>query len=432
LAGCEAAWQAAERGVEVLLYEMRPGRMTAAHQTGLLAELVCSNSLKSAAPDTASGLLKEEMEILGSLILRCAREAAVAAGTALAVDRREFARLVTEAIETHRRITLVREEVLALPEEPAIVATGPLTSDALAEQLAVVTGRKHLYFYDALAPIVAAESLRLEVIFEGSRRDEGEGTYLNCPLNEEEYSRFYEALVSAERVGLREFEREAYFEGCLPIEEIARRGRMTLAYGPMRPVGLVDPRTGERPYAVVQLRPENRERTMYNLVGFQTSLKFGEQERVFRMIPGLERAEFLRYGQIHRNTYLNAPAVLDPWLRLRGREHLFVAGQLVGVEGYVESCMTGLVCGINAARVQGGEEPVLPPEETMCGALLRYLRETEPKDFAPMNANYGLLPPLEGVEGKPLKGSKHERRLAHRERALAAMAGFAEAVRGHR
>ncbi len=428
LAGAEAAWQAAERGADVTLYEMRPTRTTPAHQTDLLAELVCSNSLKSAAPDTASGLLKEEMDTLGSLVLGCARETAVPAGTALAVDREAFARRVTESISAHPRITLMREEVRRLPDSLAIIATGPLTSDALAAELAQVTGRKHLYFFDALSPTFAADSLNLDVIFEGSRRDEGEGDYLNCPLTEEQYDRFYQALVTAERVRLRPFEEGAYFEACLPVEEIARRGRLSLAFGPMRPVGLVDLRTGKRPFAVVQLRPENRERTMFSPVGFQTSLMYPEQERVFRLIPGLENAQFLRHGQIHRNTYLNAPVVLDESLRLRARPHLFCAGQLVGVEGYVESCLTGLLCGINAARTLQGHEPVLPPPETMSGALLRYLRETSPKDFQPMNANYGLLPALETADGKPLKGSKQDRRLAHRTRSLAAMQAFLDCL----
>lgn len=449
LAGCEAAWQAAEHGLRVTLYEMRPARTTPAHQTDLLAELVGSNSLKSATADCAPGLLKEEMAMLESLVLRCARQAALPAGDALAVDRAIFARAVTEAISSHPRIEVVRQEIVRLPDLTAIIATGPLTSPSLAAELSLLTGRKHLYFFDACSAVVSADSLDMSTVFEGSRRPaastdsggpsravesgEGEEPCLNCPLTEEHYDGFYTALLSAEQLPLPPFERGAHFEAHLPIEEIARRGRLSLARGPMRAVGLIDPRTGEQPFAVVQLRPENRERTAFSLVGFQTALTAAEQERVFRLIPGLERARFLRYGQVHRSIYLNAAGVLDEFLRLRARLNLFCAGQLVGVEGYLEACLTGLLCGINAPRILQGGQPVLPPPETMSGALLRYLQQTAPKDFQPTNANYGLLPPVplpaaaaeeSGPPEAPRKDAKQERRLAHRSRALAAMQDF--------
>lgn len=395
LAGCEAAWQAAQLGVPVLLYEMRPKFMTPAHKTDKLAELVCSNSLRSDLLDKPAGLLKEEMRRLGSLIIRCADRAALQGGGALTVDRERFAQLVTEAIENHPLITVVREVVTEIPETgPVVIATGPLTHDALAEKIRNLIGSDFLYFYDAVSPIVDAETIDYEKCFWGSRyRDEP--AYLNCPMTEEQYRKFWEALVSAEKHEPHEFEKAIFFEGCLPIEEMARRGYLTLAYGPLRPTGLIDPRTGKQPFAVVQLRPENAEMTMFNLVGFQTSLKWGEQKRVFRLIPGLENAEFLRYGYIHRNTYINSPIALKPTYQFKGRDDLFFAGQLTGVEGYIESAASGLIAGINAARLVRGEPLLVFPAETAIGALARYITTADPKHFAPMNVNFGLLPPLE-------------------------------------
>lgn len=395
LAGCEAAWQAAQLGVPVLLYEMRPKFMTPAHKTDKLAELVCSNSLRSDLLDKPAGLLKEEMRRLGSLIIRCADRAALQGGGALTVDRERFAQLVTEAIENHPLITVVREVVTEIPETgPVVIATGPLTHDALAEKIRNLIGSDFLYFYDAVSPIVDAETIDYEKCFWGSRyRDEP--AYLNCPMTEEQYRKFWEALVSAEKHEPHEFEKAIFFEGCLPIEEMARRGYLTLAYGPLRPTGLIDPRTGKQPFAVVQLRPENAEITMFNLVGFQTSLKWGEQKRVFRLIPGLENAEFLRYGYIHRNTYINSPIALKPTYQFKGRDDLFFAGQLTGVEGYIESAASGLIAGINAARLVRGEPLLVFPAETAIGALARYITTADPKHFAPMNVNFGLLPPLE-------------------------------------
>lgn len=395
LAGCEAAWQAAQLGVPVLLYEMRPKFMTPAHKTDKLAELVCSNSLRSDLLDKPAGLLKEEMRRLGSLIIRCADRAALQGGGALTVDRERFAQLVTEAIENHPLITVVREVVTEIPETgPVVIATGPLTHDALAEKICNLIGSDFLYFYDAVSPIVDAETIDYEKCFWGSRyRDEP--AYLNCPMTEEQYRKFWEALVSAEKHEPHEFEKAIFFEGCLPIEEMARRGYLTLAYGPLRPTGLIDPRTGKQPFAVVQLRPENAEMTMFNLVGFQTSLKWGEQKRVFRLIPGLENAEFLRYGYIHRNTYINSPIALKPTYQFKGRDDLFFAGQLTGVEGYIESAASGLIAGINAARLVRGEPLLVFPAETAIGALARYITTADPKHFAPMNVNFGLLPPLE-------------------------------------
>ncbi|MGQ9461611.1 MAG: FADH(2)-oxidizing methylenetetrahydrofolate--tRNA-(uracil(54)-C(5))-methyltransferase TrmFO [Candidatus Fervidibacter sp.] len=395
LAGCEAAWQAAQLGVPVLLYEMRPKVMTPAHKTDKLAELVCSNSLRSDLLDKPAGLLKEEMRRLGSLIIRCADRAALQGGGALTVDRERFTQLVTEAVENHPLITVVREVVTEIPETgPVVIATGPLTHDALAGKIRNLIGSDFLYFYDAVSPIVDAETIDYEKCFWGSRyRDEP--AYLNCPMTEEQYRKFWEALVNAERHEPHEFEKAIFFEGCLPIEEMARRGYLTLAYGPLRPTGLIDPRPGKRPFAVVQLRPENTEMTMFNLVGFQTSLKWGEQKRVFRLIPGLENAEFLRYGYIHRNTYINSPIALKPTYQFKGRDYLFFAGQLTGVEGYIESAASGLIAGINAARLVRGEPLLVFPAETAIGALARYITTADPKHFAPMNINFGLLPPLE-------------------------------------
>ncbi|HEY75632.1 MAG TPA: FADH(2)-oxidizing methylenetetrahydrofolate--tRNA-(uracil(54)-C(5))-methyltransferase TrmFO [Thermoflexia bacterium] len=415
LAGSEAAWQAAERGVEVILYEMRPRRMTPAHVSGRLAELVCSNSLGSDLPDRAPGLLKAELRRLGSLILDCADVTRVPAGSALAVDRERFAEEVTRRIEAHPRIQVIREEVTEIPDGPTVIATGPLTSEPLAQAIAELTGEEYLYFYDAMAPIVAADSIDMSIAFRASRYGKGGADYINCPMTEEEYDRFVEALVTAERIPLRDFEREdpRFFEGCLPIEVLAARGRDALAYGPLRPVGLIDPRTGKRPYAVVQLRQDDLAGTLYNMVGFQTNLRYGEQERVFRMIPGLEEAEFVRYGQMHRNTFLNAPRLLEPTMAFRGRPGLFFAGQITGVEGYVGSVGSGWVAGVNAARFVLGQEPLVLPRTTMLGALCYYVSHADPATFQPMKANFGLLPPL-----SPSVRDKRRRYRAYMERAL--------------
>lgn len=438
LAGVEAAWQAAERGIEVDLYEMRPVRMTPAHVTDRLAELVCSNSLGSDLPDRAAGLLKAELRRLGSLVLACADAARVPAGEALAVDREAFAARVTEAIERHPRIRLIRQEVTAIPDGPAVIASGPLTSPLLAQAIAELTDTRYLYFYDAMAPIVYLDSINLDIAFRASRYSRGHeeaGDYLNCPLSQEEYERFVDELLAAERIELRDFEGDItegrvsaaacglepdrFFEGCLPIEVLATRGREALAFGPMRPMGLIDPRTGRRPYAVVQLRRDNLAGTLYNMVGFQTNLKWSEQKRVFRLIPGLENAEFARYGQMHRNTFLNAPMVLRPTLQFRGRDDLFFAGQITGVEGYVGNAGIGLVAGINAAWLLRGEAPVAFPAETMLGALCHYITHADPVGFQPMKANFGLLPPLEHPPRR-----KRERYAAYSERALRALEAF--------
>ena len=411
LAGCEATWQAAKRDVPVRLFEMRPTVRTPAHQTDRLAELVCSNSLKSESHEDASGLLKLEMQAFGSLTLASAQAHRVPAGSALAVDREAFASAVTRAIVSHPRIELVREEVSALPKDrPVIVASGPLTSDRLSLDLrqhfstflsphaAPPASGQLLYFYDAISPIVSADSINREVVFAAARYGVGGADYLNCPLTREEYQRFREALLAGDRYPLHDFERPKYFEGCLPIEEMAERGENTLRFGPMRPVGLRDPRTGTRPFAVVQLRQENRDPdgkpTMYNLVGFQTRLRRGDQVKVLHMVPGLERAEILRYGSIHRNTFITAPLLLDRTLQFRGETGVFFAGQLTGVEGYLESAATGLLAGINAVRLLGGQPLVCPPPTTMLGGLLHYLITATPTNFQPINANFGLLPPL--------------------------------------
>ncbi len=400
LAGSEAAWQAAQRGVHVRLFEMRPKKMTPAHRTDKFAELVCSNSLGAKAPDRALGLLKEEMRRLNSLILRAAEANALPAGGALAVDREGFAEMITEALSSHPNIEIIREEVTEIPQGPTIIATGPLTSDALAQRIMELTGEEYLYFYDALAPIVKADTIDMTICFRGSRYGRGEqeeGDYINCPFTKEEYYRFVEALLNAPRIELRDFEREdkRFFEACLPIEVIAERGLDALAFGPMGPVGLIDPRTGKRPYAVVQLRQDNVAGTLYNLVGFQTNITWGAQKKILRMIPGLERAEFVRFGQMHRNTFINAPVLLRPTLQFKGRDDLFFAGQITGTEGYVGSTMGGLVAGINAVRLMQGKPLLIFPRTTMIGALLHYITHASPEDFQPMKANFGLLPPLE-------------------------------------
>jgi methylenetetrahydrofolate--tRNA-(uracil-5-)-methyltransferase len=418
LAGAEAAWQAAQRNVNVLLYEMRPQRQTPAHVTDRLAELVCSNSLGSDLPDRAPGLLKTEIRRLDSLIMKAATAAAVPAGGALAVDRKKFAEVVTHHIETHPRIHLIREEVTRIPQSPAIVATGPLTSDALAGQLAAMSGKEYLYFYDALSPIVEADSINMDIAFRASRYgrgDQEDGDYINCPFSESEYHAFVQALRQAEPIELKQFEQEDpyFFEMCLPVEEIARRGDKSLAFGPMRPVGLTDPRTGRRPYAVIQLRQDNLAGTLYNIVGFQTNLRWPEQRRVFRMIPGLEKARFLRYGMMHRNTYINSPLLLRPTMQWHNRDDFFFAGQITGVEGYVGNAATGLLAGINAARYLHNEPMIILPPTTMLGGLCHYVTHAEPKDFQPMKANFGLMPPLE----KPIK-NKRARYQAYAERSL--------------
>ena len=413
LAGCEASWALAERGVSVTLYEMRPVVRTPAHQTDCLAELVCSNTFKSMEVRNAHGLLKAELRALGSLLLPCADEARVPGGSALAVDRTLFARAVQDRITSHPNITVVREEMAGLPEV-GVVATGPLTSQALANAIAQRLGVQSLAFYDSIAPVVAADSLDHSSLYRMSRYGKGDGDdYLNAPLNRAEYEAFIEALVAADQHAAHDFDDFAYFEGCLPIEEMARRGPETPRFGPMKPVGLPDPSTGREPHAVVQFRQEDRAGQMWNLVGFQTRLRIPEQRRVFGMIPGMADAEYLRYGSIHRNSYLNTPAVLTPFLTTRDNDQLFFAGQLTGVEGYTESLGTGLLGGINLARRLSGREPSLPPPSTMLGGLYRYLREADPQHFQPMNANFGLVEPL------PHKVKKAEKKDRLAERALA-------------
>jgi methylenetetrahydrofolate--tRNA-(uracil-5-)-methyltransferase len=396
LAGSEAAWQCARRGIAVRLYEMRPAKPTPAHQTSEFAELVCSNSLKSDSENTAPWLLKEEMRRAGSLLMQIARLCAVPAGHALAVDRAAFSARVTEAISREPRITVLREEVTRIdPHQITIIATGPLTSDSLSREIARLTGSSHLYFYDSISPIVEAESIDMSRVYLAARYDKGSADYINCPLTKEEYDRFYDALVAAQSVEEKDWEKLNYFEGCLPIEEIARRGRDTLRFGPMKPVGLKDPRTGRIPYAVVQLRKENLRADSYNLVGFQNHLKFGEQARVLRLIPGLESARFLRYGQIHRNTYINGPTVLRETLQMKLHANVFFAGQICGVEGYVESIATGLLAGLHASALASGAELLPPPRATAFGSLVHYVTQADAKTFQPANITFDLLPPLE-------------------------------------
>lgn len=424
LAGSEAAWQAAEGGLTVHLFEMRPERQTPAHETGHLAELVCSNSLGSTLIHKAPGLLKAELRGLGSLILACAEATAVPAGSSLAVDRDHFALLVSERVAAHPRIQIVRQEVTALPQQPVIVATGPLTSAALAAELQVLSGEDYLYFYDAVSPIVDAETIDMTIAFRQSRYDRGErqeGDYINCPMTREEYDRFVATMLEAETISLKRFEREDphFFEGCMPVETLAARGAKALAFGPMRPVGLIDPRTGKRPYAVVQLRQDNVAGSLYNIVGFQTNLKWGEQRRVLRLIPGLQEASFLRYGMLHRNTYINAPRLLQPTLQYRNRADLFFAGQITGVEGYMGNAGTGLLAGLNAARMLNGRAPLILPTQTMLGALAHYVTHADPRDFQPMKANFGLFaPPQQRL-------SKGERARWYSTRALTSLRRFA-------
>jgi methylenetetrahydrofolate--tRNA-(uracil-5-)-methyltransferase len=415
LAGVEIVNVLNKAGVKVLLYEMRPVRMTPAHKTPYFGELVCSNSLKSTEITDASGLLKEEMKRLGSIIIHVAIKTSVPAGKALAVNRNEFAIGITRIIESMKNVEIVRSEIREIPDErPCVIASGPLTSDDLAESIRRFLGEDNLYFFDAISPIIDGETIDYSKGFWASRYDPNSKDYFNIPLNEEEYNRFYNELMKAEVVEYKEFEKGVkYFEGCMPIEELARRGRDTLLFGPMKPVGLIDPRTGKEPFAVVQLRREDREGRMFNIVGFQTKMKWPEQERVFRLIPGLENAEFLRYGGIHRNTYINSPKVLNATLSTKKDPLLFFAGQITGVEGYLESGATGIIAGVNAARIVKGLDPVVPPAETMIGSLINYIVNANPRDFQPMNANFGLLPPLEvKVRGKM------ERRKLLAERAL--------------
>lgn len=426
LAGCEAAWQAAQRGLDVLLFEMKPLHYSPAHTSSDFAELVCSNSLRSNALENAVGLLKEEMRRLGSLVARVADETALPAGRALAVDRQAFARRITEAVKAHPRIEVRHEVIRAIPDDGlTVLATGPLTASDLAEDLRAHLGDEHLYFYDALSPTIYANSIDYEVAFRASRYEDGQGDYLNLPLSEQDYARFVAELCAADSVPLHPFEAKLYFEGCLPIEEMARRGPRTLAYGPLKPVGLREPRTGRRPHAVVQLRQEDKRGVLYNLVGCQTKLRIGEQKRIFRGLPGLSAAVFARFGSVHRNTYLNAPQALLTTLELRGRPGVFVAGQMAGVEGYVESAALGWLAGVQAAARAAGRDAPLPPETTAHAALLRHLREGNPHDFQPMNVNFGLFPPLVGA---PRKQKKPERARQLAERALADLTDYAARV----
>ena len=433
LAGCEAAWQAAERGVKVDLFEMRPALSTGAHTTASLAELVCSNSLGSSLPDRASGLLQDEIRRLGSLLLACAEKAALPAGGALAVDRDRFSAIVTDCISAHPNITLRREEIKDVPSGPTIIASGPLTSPSLAHSIAALTGQDSLFFFDAIAPIVRAETIDMTIAYRASRYGksvQSEGDYINCPLNAQEYERFVSELAAAERIHLHSFEMEiesgvnagasGFFEGCLPVEIIAGRGKNSLAFGPMRPTGLRDPRTGRWPHAVVQLRQDNTAATLYNLVGFQTNLTFSEQKRVFQLIPGLENAEFVRFGQMHRNTFIASPLLLRPTLQMDAYPDLFFAGQITGVEGYMGNIATGLLAGLNAAQLLAGFHPLALPIETMLGSLCRYITTASLQDFQPMKANYGLLP----LVANPSEG-KRERAMQYGRRSIAALASWA-------
>ncbi|PMC38426.1 methylenetetrahydrofolate--tRNA-(uracil(54)-C(5))-methyltransferase (FADH(2)-oxidizing) TrmFO [Bacillus sp. UMB0899] len=413
LAGSEAAWQLAKRGIKVRLYEMRPVKQTPAHHTDKFAELVCSNSLRANNLTNAVGVLKEEMRMLDSVIIKAADECAVPAGGALAVDRHEFAEKVTELVKGHTNVTVINEEVAEIPNGPTIIATGPLTSKNLSEQLMLLTGEEYLYFYDAAAPIVEKDSIDMEKVYLKSRYDKGEAAYLNCPMTEEEFDRFYEALIAAETVPLKEFEKEIFFEGCMPIEVMAQRGRKTMLFGPLKPVGLEDPKTGKRPFAVVQLRQDDAAGTLYNIVGFQTHLKWGPQKEVLSLIPGLENVEIVRYGVMHRNTFINSPRLLKPTYQYSNREDLFFAGQMTGVEGYVESAASGLVAGINAAQLVLDKELVVFPNETAIGSMATYITSTSADNFQPMNANFGIFAPLP----KKIK-SKKERNEMHAKRAL--------------
>src|SRR3954464_2207498 len=411
LAGSEAAWQIAKRGVKVRLYEMRPVKQTPAHHTDKFAELVCSNSLRANTLTNAVGVLKEEMRKLDSVIMAAAHACSVPAGGALAVDRHEFAAKVTELVKGHENVTVINEEVTEIPEGPTVIATGPLTSEALSEQLKGLTGEDYLYFYDAAAPILEKDSINMDKVYLKSRYDKGEAAYLNCPMTEEEFNTFYEALTTAETAPTKEFEKEIFFEGCMPIEVMAARGKKTMLFGPLKPVGLEDPTTGKRPFAVVQLRQDDAAGTLFNIVGFQTHLKWGAQKEVIRLIPGLENVEIVRYGVMHRNTFINSPKVLKATYQFNSREDLFFAGQMTGVEGYVESAASGLIAGINAARIFTGKEPVQFPIETAIGSMANYITTTNSKNFQPMNANFGLFPDLpEKIITKQERNEQHAKR----------------------
>lgn len=423
LAGSEAAWQIAKRGIKVNLFEMRPIIQTPAHHTDKFAELVCSNSLRANTLTNAVGVLKEEMRRLDSVIMSAADACSVPAGGALAVDRHEFAALVTEKVKNHPNVTVFNEEVTDLPEGITIVATGPLTSEGLSNQIKRLTGEEHLYFYDAAAPIIERDSIDMDKVYLKSRYDKGEAAYLNCPMTESEFNRFYEALISAETVPLKEFEKEVFFEGCMPIEVMAARGKKTMLFGPLKPVGLEDPKTGKRPYAVVQLRQDDAAGTLYNIVGFQTHLKWGPQKEVLQLIPGLENADIVRYGVMHRNTFINSPNVLKDTYQLKNHENMFFAGQMTGVEGYVESAASGLIAGINAARLAARKEPFVFPYETAMGSMARYITTANKHNFQPMNANFGLFPELP----KKVKGKK-ERNEQHANRALETIQNFVKKV----
>lgn len=419
LAGSEAAWQIAKRGVRVRLFEMRPVKQTPAHHTDKFAELVCSNSLRANTLTNAVGVIKEEMRMLDSVIMRAADQCAVPAGGALAVDRHEFAGYVTENVKNHPLVEVINEEVTEIPEGITIIATGPLTSPALAEQIQQLTGQDYLYFYDAAAPIVEKDSIDMDKVYVKSRYDKGEAAYINCPMTEEQFDHFYDALISAEVVPLKEFEKEIYFEGCMPFEVMAERGKKTLLFGPMKPVGLEDPKTGKVPHAVVQLRQDDAAGTLYNIVGFQTHLKWGPQKEVLKLIPGLENVEIVRYGVMHRNTFINSPRVLKPTYQLKTNDQLFFAGQMTGVEGYVESAGSGLLAGINAAKLALGEELLIFPEETALGSMARYITEADPRNFQPMNVNFGLFPDL--PRRYKLKEKRGEKQA---ERALGTIRNF--------
>jgi len=419
LAGCEAAWQLARRGVGVDLFEMRPVQGTEAHQTDLLGELVCSNSFRSAERTTAIGLLKEEMRTLDSLVMRIAEAHRVPAGGSLAVDREGFARGMTDAVAQLPGVVVHRAEVSTLPDGLVVIASGPLTSAPLTSALRALFGAEYLYFYDAIAPIVTTDSIDMSKAWRASRYGKGGDDYVNCPLDRDGYETLVAEIVAAEKVELKSFERCVHFEGCLPIEEMARRGRDTLAFGPLKPVGLSDPRTGRRPHAVVQLRQDDKNATLFNMVGFQTKMTYAEQRRVFRTIPGLENAEFVRLGSLHRNTFINAPALLRPTLQTHARADLLLAGQLIGVEGYLESASAGYLAGVNAARLALGREPLVPPTTTALGALLAYVTQPGRSEFQPVNANYGLFPPL---DGRRMRGA--EKKLAMAERALGDLGTF--------
>ncbi|MGK9043850.1 FADH(2)-oxidizing methylenetetrahydrofolate--tRNA-(uracil(54)-C(5))-methyltransferase TrmFO [Mammaliicoccus vitulinus] len=395
LAGSEAAYQIAKRGLHVNLYEMRPVKQTPAHHTDKFAELVCSNSLRGDQLTNAVGVLKEEMRQLDSLIIQAADNARVPAGGALAVDRHDFAGYITDTLKNHPNITVKNEEITEIPDGPTIIATGPLTTESLTEQIMDITGEEQLYFYDAAAPIVEKESINMDKVYLKSRYDKGDAAYLNCPMTEEEFNTFYDALIKAEVVPLKEFEKEIYFEGCMPFEVMAERGKKTLLFGPMKPVGLEDPKTGERPYAVVQLRQDDAAGTLYNIVGFQTHLKWGAQKEVISLIPGLENVDIVRYGVMHRNTFINSPNALKETYQLKSRDDLFFAGQMTGVEGYVESAASGLIAGINASKLVSGLEPIVFPRETIIGSMAYYITHANHKNFQPMNANFGLVPTLE-------------------------------------